>query len=64
MKISIDRDKCIGIGMCEAMAPHVFSILDDGTLELLTEDSETLGSPEVNEAVLACPTLAITLIEE
>lgn len=37
MRIVVDRDKCTGLGMCEAEAPDFFEIDDEGTLEVLDE---------------------------
>ena len=31
MKIQVDRDKCEGLGMCEAMAHEYFEVDDDDT---------------------------------
>jgi len=64
MRVHLDRDKCIGIGMCEAVAPHIFSVQEDGTLEILTQDPEVLAAPDARDAVAACPTMALTLIED
>lgn len=30
MKVFIDRDECIGCGVCEALCPEVFKLLEDG----------------------------------
>ncbi len=30
MKVWIDQDLCTGDGLCEEIAPHVFTLLDDG----------------------------------
>lgn len=30
MKVFIDRDGCIGCGVCEALCSEVFRLLDDG----------------------------------
>jgi len=29
MKVSINREECIGCGLCEATCPEVFKLLDD-----------------------------------
>src|SRR4030088_2666238 len=33
MRIVVDRDRCTGLGMCEAEAPDLFEVQDDGTLK-------------------------------
>ena len=37
MKVGVDRDRCVGSGTCEALAPDVFEVDDDGVLTLLRE---------------------------
>jgi ferredoxin len=61
MKIVLDRAKCTGIGICEATAPTVFEVDDDGELIVLSEEVPTGAETEVLEAVEGCPTLALRL---
>ena len=37
MRIQVDRDKCEGLGMCEAMAHEYFELDDDDTMTVLDE---------------------------
>jgi ferredoxin len=37
VKVGVDRDRCVGSGTCEALAPDVFEVGDDGVLTLLRE---------------------------
>jgi ferredoxin len=37
MKIVVDYVKCTGLGMCEAEAPDLFEVQDDGSLLVLNE---------------------------
>jgi ferredoxin len=64
MKVVVDRDKCVGLGICEATAPDVFEIDDDGALMILADDiaPDQLGA--VRAAVDGCPTEALRLITE
>jgi ferredoxin len=57
-RISIDRSLCNGYGMCEALAPEVFELGDDGLAVLHTALSE---DEAVREACEACPMGAITI---
>ena len=38
MKVVVDYTKCSSIGLCEAVAPDIFSIGPDGALHILLED--------------------------
>jgi len=63
MKITVDRVKCTGLGICESLAPNVFEVDDDGDLVLLTETVSDEDLEGVREAVAGCPTEALRLIE-
>ncbi len=41
MKVWIDQDLCTGDGLCEEIAPEVFTLLDDG-LAYVRENGKTL----------------------
>ncbi|HEX2043459.1 MAG TPA: ferredoxin [Acidimicrobiales bacterium] len=41
MKVWIDQDLCTGDGLCEEIAPEVFTLLDDG-LAYVRESGKTL----------------------
>ena len=44
MKVWIDQDLCTGDGLCEEIAPAVFTLLDDG-LAYVKEDSDVKSDP-------------------
>lgn len=58
-RISIDRSLCNGHGVCEALAPDVFELADDGLAVLRTELS---GDEAVQEACDSCPMGAIAVV--
>lgn len=64
MRIVVDRDKCTGLGMCEAEAPDLFEIDDDGSLEILEERPAEEKRAELRAAVDACPTEALSIAED
>ncbi len=39
MKVWIDQDLCTGDGLCEEIAPAVFTLLDDGLAYVKDEES-------------------------
>jgi ferredoxin len=61
MKITVDRVKCTGHGVCEQFAPDVFEINDDGDLVLTCDEVSDDLAGGVREAVDRCPTLALKL---
>lgn len=44
MKVWIDQDLCTGDGLCEEIAPAVFTLLDDG-LAYVKEGDEVKNNP-------------------
>ncbi|GAA2862292.1 ferredoxin [Pseudonocardia halophobica] len=61
MKVCVDYDKCTGLGLCESLAPEFFEVQDDGSLELLQTEGAESQRAELEEAVRACPTEALSL---
>jgi ferredoxin len=64
MRIVVDRDKCIGLGMCEAEAPDLFEVRDDASLKVLNEHPGVGYREAAEAAVMACPTEALSLVED
>ncbi|RNL63304.1 ferredoxin [Nocardioides marmoriginsengisoli] len=61
MKIVVDRDKCEGLGMCEAMAHEYFEVDDDEIMHVLNENPPESERDKVHAATQACPVLALSL---
>lgn len=60
MKAVIDRDGCIGCGLCEGVCPEVFRIADDGLAEVcgdVTNDNKD----SADKAASGCPVSVITI---
>ncbi|WP_191877545.1 ferredoxin [Streptomyces filipinensis] len=65
MRIEVDRQRCVGAGMCALTAPEVFTQDDDGFSEVLAGRESAAGEyPMVKEAVRACPVGAVALLDE
>jgi ferredoxin len=62
VRIEVDRELCASTGGCEAMAPDVFEISDDGELVVLRPEPDEADLPDVRNAVQACPTRALRLV--
>ena len=61
MRVTADRELCVGSGQCEMLAPDVFEVDDDGAVQLLQE--EPGDSAAVRDAVSQCPTGAIAVTD-
>lgn len=61
MKVDIDRDGCIGCGVCAQICPEVFRIAEDGLSELIAKP-DGFEDP-VKEAADACPVEVIHTAE-
>ena len=61
MRIVVDRDRCEGLGMCEAMAHEFFEVGGDGTVTLLDEQPGEDHRHDLQAAVDSCPVLALSL---
>jgi ferredoxin len=54
MKVWIDQDLCTGDGLCEEIAPAVFTLLDDG-LAYVKEGTDVKSEPGGTEGVAHVP---------
>lgn len=61
MKIIIDCDGCMSNAQCTIVAPEIFEIREDGLLYVLQEEPPEALRAKVDEAVLLCPTQAISV---
>ena len=62
-RIEVDRERCVGSGACEARAPDVFEVDDDGVLVVHRSEPADDELSDVQDAVQACPTRALSLAE-
>lgn len=64
MRIVVDRTKCTALAMCEAEAPDLFEVRDDGSLDVLEEEPAEARRQELERAVRSCPTEALSIEED
>jgi len=57
MKVWVDKDLCIGCGVCSSMAPDCFELLDDGKAQ--TIEGADFNSCDIDEVIASCPVEAI-----
>jgi ferredoxin len=63
MKITIDRDRCVGSAYCQRIAPAVFDLGDDGIAVVLDADVTDPLAAAAREAEADCPSMAISIEE-
>ena len=61
MKITVDRDRCVGSAYCQRIAPGVFDLGDDGIAVVLDADVTGARAAAVREAEAECPSMAISI---
>jgi len=55
MKITINREECIGCGACEAICPEIFQLAEDGKSAITEKYRKShLGHGEVGEEHVQC----------
>ncbi|MEU6050214.1 (4Fe-4S)-binding protein [Streptomyces xanthochromogenes] len=63
MRVSADREVCVGAGLCALTAPAVFDQGDDGLVDVLTPDPDRAQQPAARQAVNLCPSGAVSITE-
>jgi ferredoxin len=63
VRLSVDRRRCEGHGLCEGQAPEVFRLDDDGLVQSPYFDADVPEAltADADRGVTACPVAALTL---
>lgn len=61
MRITANRDVCVGSGQCVLTDPDVFDQDDDGIVTLLTEHPDGRAADHARTAVGICPSRALSI---
>lgn len=64
MKIIVDRDRCMGNGVCEGIHPAVFEVGDDGIVFTHDENIRENDRELITRAVESCPTQALRIADD
>ena len=59
MKIKVNKEKCLGCGMCVGINSDVFNFDDDGLTKADNDKINEENEEEVKEAINSCPVGAI-----
>lgn len=57
--IVVDKNKCIGCGLCTALADKTFKLGKDGKSEVFNQNGDS--EEKVEEAISSCPASAISI---
>jgi ferredoxin len=63
MKVSINRDLCIGCGACPSIVSDVFELDDEGLAYVKNNEYNEEKKEEIIDAKESCPTGAISTEE-
>lgn len=61
MKANVDKDTCIGCGMCPSICPEVFDMDDDGKAHTIVDEVPEGKEAEAQDAADSCPVDAISV---
>ncbi|NLY45019.1 MAG: ferredoxin [Tissierella sp.] len=61
MKAVVDRDACIGCGLCTTICPDVFEMDDEDIAIVIADPVPADNEAEAQEAADSCPTDAISI---
>ncbi len=62
-KVTVDKDVCIGCGLCADLCPNVFVLGDDGKADVVSDAAAEAELPCAQDAASSCPTEAIKVEE-
>ncbi|WP_031081370.1 ferredoxin [Streptomyces sp. NRRL WC-3549] len=63
MRVTVDREICVGAGLCALTAPEVFDQDDEGLVTVLAAEPDDQGRAAAIEAGTLCPSGAVRVIE-
>lgn len=61
MKAHVDKDVCIGCGLCPSICPEVFDMDDDGKAKAIVDVVPAENEGGAKEGAESCPVNAISV---
>lgn len=61
MKVSLDREGCIGCGLCISTCPSVFQFDADGKAKIIAEPGSAAERDDCRAAAEGCPVTVIAI---
>ncbi|MHC1683850.1 MAG: ferredoxin [Clostridiaceae bacterium] len=61
MKAIVDKETCIGCGLCPSLCPEVFEMEDDGKAGAIVDDVPGDAESGAKESADSCPVNAISV---
>ncbi|NMM66013.1 ferredoxin [Clostridium sp. P21] len=61
MKANVDKDTCIGCGLCPDICPEVFQMDDDGKAKAVVDSVSSTQEDGAKDAAEQCPVNAISV---
>ena len=61
MKAYVDKDTCIGCGLCPSVCPEVFEMENDGKAGVIVEELSEDNLDCAKEGEASCPVNAISI---
>jgi ferredoxin len=63
MKVTVDKNKCIGCGTCNMIAPDIFQI-DKENKSQVVGDPASVSEEVLKKAETSCPVGAIKIVKD
>jgi ferredoxin len=63
MEVKVNKELCIGCGLCASICPQVFRLGADGKSEVNTDADLEKHADHIDQAAASCPVAAISYKE-